>query len=34
MGDKMPKDDYYQAEKANAPFSQVLQEGLKTYLNL
>jgi predicted RNase H-like HicB family nuclease len=24
----------YQAEKANAPFSQVLQEGLKSYLHL
>ena len=23
----------YQAEKANAPFSQILQEGLKEYLN-
>ena len=24
----------YQAEKANAPFSQILQEGLKNYLNI
>ncbi|MCL2415787.1 MAG: type II toxin-antitoxin system HicB family antitoxin [Defluviitaleaceae bacterium] len=24
----------YQAEQANAPFSQILQEGLKKYLNL
>jgi len=24
----------YQAEKANAPFSQILQEGLKKYLSL
>ena len=24
----------YQAEKANAPFSQILQQGLKEYLNI
>ena len=24
----------YQAEKANAPFSQILQEGLKKYLDI
>ena len=24
----------YQAEKANAPFSQILQQGLKDYLNI
>ena len=24
----------YKAEKANAPFSQILQQGLKTYLNI